>query len=220
MEISDSDSVLFYVCRILNTKVWPKLQEGSKDDENLSLQLNSVKNLFEKFNKMEVFHTVSIDSLIDGYSDIVQYANRYLDIEHTEPMKLWSKLLIIGKNNEHWKNTMLLLELCLCTPFSNATLERFFSHLKVMKTQLRSKLLAESLNSIMRIRIKGLSLEEFNQGYACKCADFWYNSKARRLNQCKRKEYVERKSNKRKRVQFDINELTSESGSYSSEKEC
>ena len=82
MEISDGDSVLFDVCRVLNTKVWPKLHEGSKDDENLSLQLNSVKNLFEKFNNMGVFHPVSIDLLID----------RYFDIEHTEPMKLWSKL--------------------------------------------------------------------------------------------------------------------------------
>ena len=58
MEISDGDSVLFDVCRVLNTKVWPKLHEGSKDDENLSLLL----------------------------------IDRYFDIEHTEPMKLWSKL--------------------------------------------------------------------------------------------------------------------------------
>ena len=169
---------------------------------------------------MEVFHPVSIDSLIDGYSDIVQYAHRYFDIEHTKLMKLWIKLLIIGKNNEHWKNIMLLLQLCLCALFSNATLQRFFSHLKVVKTQLRSKLSAESLNSIMRIRMKGLSSEEFNQDYACKCADFWYISKAGHLNQCKRKEYIERKSNKRKRVQFDISELTRESSSCSSEEEC
>ena len=135
MEISDGDSLLFDVYRVLNTKVWPKLQEGTKDDENLSLQLNSVKNLFEKLNKMEVFHPVNIDSLIDGYSDIVQYANRYFNIEYTKLMKLWSKLLIIGKNNEHWKDIMLLIELCLCNPFSNATLERFFSHLKVVMTQ-------------------------------------------------------------------------------------
>ena len=77
---------------------------------------------------MKVFYQVSIDSLLDGYIDIVQYAYRYFDIEHTEPMKLWSKLLITMQNNEHWKDIMLLLELCLCTsPFSNATLERFFS---------------------------------------------------------------------------------------------
>ena len=46
MKISDSDSMLSDVCHVLNTKVWPNLQEGSKDDENLSLYLNSVKNLF------------------------------------------------------------------------------------------------------------------------------------------------------------------------------
>ena len=68
--------------------------------------------------------------------------------------------------------------------------------------------------------MKGLSLEEFNQDNASKCDDFWYNSKARRLNQCKRKEYTERKSSKRKGVQFDVNELTSESSSCSSKEEC
>ena len=74
MEISDGDFVLFYACHVLSTKVWPKWQEGSKDDENLSLQLNSVRKLFGNFNNMDVFHSVSIDSLIDGYTDIVQHA--------------------------------------------------------------------------------------------------------------------------------------------------
>lgn len=76
MEISDGDFVLFYACRVLSTKVWPKLQEGSKDDENLSLQLNSVRKLFENFNNMDVFHSVSMDSLIDGYTAIVQHVYR------------------------------------------------------------------------------------------------------------------------------------------------
>ena len=60
MEISDGDSVLFDVCCVLNMKLWPKLQEGNKDDENLSLLFNSVKNLFEKSNNMEVFHPVKL----------------------------------------------------------------------------------------------------------------------------------------------------------------
>ena len=99
MEISDGDSVLFDVCRALNTKVRPKLQEGSKDDENLSLQLNSVKNLFEKFNNMEVFHPVSIDSLIDGYSDIVQYAETL-------------NLIMRGLRNERFKFRRIQPRLC------------------------------------------------------------------------------------------------------------
>ena len=32
MKISDSDSVLLDVSLALNTNVWPKLQEGSKND--------------------------------------------------------------------------------------------------------------------------------------------------------------------------------------------
>ena len=122
MDISDGNSVLFHVCCVLNTKVWPKLQGGSNDDENLSPQLNSVKKLFENFNNMEVFHSLSINSLINGYSDNVQYAYRYFDTEHIKPMKLWIKLLIIGRNNENSRDIMLRLGLCLCTPFSNATL--------------------------------------------------------------------------------------------------
>ena len=55
MEVSDGDSVLFHAYRVLYTKFWPKLQ-----------QLNSVKKLFENFNNMEVSHSFSINSLIDG----------------------------------------------------------------------------------------------------------------------------------------------------------
>ena len=170
MEINIGNYANFEVCCVLNTMVWPTLQESSKDDENLLLQLKFCY-LFAKFNNMEVYNPVSIELLINGCSDIVQYVYSYFNIEHTVPMKLWSKLLIIRKNNEHLKDIMLLLELCLCTTFSNTTLGRF-SHLKVVTTQFRSKLLARSLNSIMRKRIKGVSLEEFNRDYATKCADF------------------------------------------------
>ena len=67
---------------------------------------------------------------------------------------------------------MLLLALSLCTPFSNAILERYFSHFKVVKTQLISMISTKSLTSIMRKKMKGLSLEEFNQDYASECANF------------------------------------------------
>ena len=100
MEISDGDSALFDVCCVLNMKLWPKLQEGSKDDENLSLLFNSVKSLFEKSNNMEVFHPVKLFNM---------HTNIYLNIEHIETMKLWSKLLKTGKTchlNLNKKNTL------------------------------------------------------------------------------------------------------------------
>ena len=90
----------------------------------------------------------------------------------------------------------------------------------MVETQLRSKLSAESLNSIMRIRMKGLSLEEFKQYYANKCAEFSIIPKGVVLINLNEKNIIERKSNKRKRIQFDINELTSESSYCSIEEEC
>ena len=72
---------------------------------------------------------------------------------------------------------MILIELCLCTPFSNATFERFCSHLKVVKMELRSRLLSESLNSLMRICMKGLSINNFDKDYSSQCVSHWYGSK-------------------------------------------
>ena len=90
---------------------------------------------------------------------------------------------------------MILTELCLCLPFSNATLERFFSHLEVVKTELRSRLLSESLNSLMRICMKGLSITDFNKDYLSQCVSHWYGLKAFLIGQKKMKE-VRSKENK------------------------
>ena len=81
----------------------------------------------------------------------------------------WSKICSLGKDRESWYDIMILIELCLCTPFSNATLERFFSHFKLVKTELRSRLSSESLNSLMRIRMKGLSITDFDKDYSSQC---------------------------------------------------
>ena len=52
----------------------------------------------------------------------------------------WSKICTLGKDRKSWHGIKILIELCLCTPFSNATFERFFSHLKVAKMELESRL--------------------------------------------------------------------------------
>ena len=80
-------------------------------------------------------------------------ASRYkvnMQISYTMPifavdkMNLWSKICLGNKEKGFWHDIILLVELCLCTPFSNVTLERIFSHLKVVKTEIRSRLSSES----------------------------------------------------------------------------
>ena len=47
--------------------------------------------------------------------------------------------------------------------------------MKVVKTEIRLRLSSESLNSVMRIRMKGLSTAEFKENYSNDCIDYWYN---------------------------------------------
>ena len=78
-----------------------------------------------------------------------------------------------------------MIQIGLCTPFSNAILERFFSHLKVVKMELRLGLLSESLNSLMRLCMKGLSITDFKKDYSSQCVSHWYGSKACQIGQKK-----------------------------------
>ena len=61
------------------------------------------------------------------------------------------------------KPTTLIIEICLCAPFSIASLERLFSQMNLIKTTLRNRLTEDSLNSILQTNISGgLSLQSFH----------------------------------------------------------
>ena len=72
----------------------------------------------------------------------------------------------------------------------------------------------------MRIRLSGLSLQDYNKSYGDHCVTFWYNSKYRRINQKKTKMYQQREVTKKQRAVFNIYDLSSSSSeSVSSEIE-
>ena len=122
---------------------------------------------------MPIFESTSLESLQNGYTEFVRYAYRYFDIDNVKPADLWPKLCRLGKEREDWKSIMLLIELCRCTTFSNATLEKFFSHFKFIKIEIRPRLSNKSLNSIMRIKMKNLLIS--NMSFFC---DIWYKSQS------------------------------------------
>ena len=154
----------------MNLAVWPLLtKDENENDQILSVQFAVINNLFERFQIMPVFKSITHNSLQTGFVDVARHAYCYFNVENIKPVSLWSKICSLGKDRESWYDIMILTELCLCLPFSNATLERFFSHLEVVKTELRSRLLSESLNSLMRIRMKGLSITDINKDYLSQC---------------------------------------------------
>ena len=107
----------------------------------------------------------------------------------------------------------MIIEIYLYASFSNASLGRLFSQMNLFKTTFRNRLTNNSLNSILRINISGLSLQTFNDEHLEKWVNYWFNAKNRRLSQRKRKLYKKRESKKTKRPHLNISGISSESKS-------
>ena len=71
--------------------------------------------------------------------------------------------------------------------------------MNLIKATLRNRSINDSLNSILRIHISGLSLQSFHDEHLKKCVIYWFNTQNCRLSQRKRKLYK-----KRERRQNDL----------------
>ena len=98
---------------------------------------------------MDVLKKIEKETITDGYVEIVHYCQTFFNIENVDPIELWQKVLLVSKDKENWLGISFIIEICLCTPSSNAMLERFFNHLKVVKIVQCTCLSADSLNSIL-----------------------------------------------------------------------
>ena len=77
----------------------------------------------------------------------------------------------------------------------------------------------ESLNSLLRIRISGISLNGFHNNLQ-RCVAYWFNNKNCRVTRHKRKLYKKRESQRKWLPNFSITDLSSDSSaSYSSESD-
>ena len=63
-------------------------------------------------------------------------------------LEQWSKLPIIRKNTPQWKD-ISIIELYLCVPFSDVTLDESFSYMTITKTGSRNCLFSSCLNSFL-----------------------------------------------------------------------
>ena len=91
----------------------------------------------------------------------------------------------------------MIIELCICTPCSNAELERFLSQMQVMKTDWCNRLSEVNLTCLLRIKVAGPSLKSFHDNYYHLAIDLWFNEKERWLGQKQCKKYQRRKSRKK-----------------------
>ena len=95
----------------------------------------------------------------------------------------------------------------MCSPCSNAALERFFSQMRVVKTDWRNRLNKENLTHVLRIKVAGPPLREFHDTYCYLAVSSWYKDKHRQMGQTRRQKYRKRKSNRPTRKEFDLPSL-------------
>ena len=118
------------------------------------------------------------DELIEEWQALLAYATSYLNPAGQSYSRIWYKILNFSRKSE-WCNILLLVELLICLPVSNAVVERLFSMMKRIKTRLRSSMGQIRLNHLIRIQMGGHSLAEFDATAATK---LWSKS-TRRPNQ-------------------------------------
>ena len=115
---------------------------------------------------------------------------KYFSVTSMNRKEFWKNVFRLGKSEgmvDQWRRALMIIEICLIAPHSNAALERFFSILRLVKTLIRSRLDSDILNALMRIKMSCPCLGDFSHEHCKACVDKLYASKNRRINQKKRK---------------------------------
>ena len=96
----------------------------------------------------------------------------------------------------------------MCTPCSNAALKRFFSQIRIVKTDWWNRLSEFNLTSFLRIKVAGPSLKSFHDNYCHLIINLWFNAEDRWLEQKERKKYRKRRgATKVSMREFDLPSL-------------
>ena len=132
-EVKESEDTLFHICRVLNCNVFPL----EADEESIALQIESLSFTFQKFKDHPLLTDFSLCEITDGFIDIVSYMIKYFPVTSMNTKEFWKNVFRLGKSEgmvDQWRRALMIIEICLIAPHSNAALERFFSILKLVKT--------------------------------------------------------------------------------------
>ena len=167
-------------------------------DAVLEKNIESLSKIFDHFIQMfkKISPAITIETIFDEYISLAMYAMKNYNHLICAPLKMW-QLLNASKNERGWNNIFLIAELCFCAPCLNASLERFLSQMRIVKTDWRNSLPECNLTSLLRIKVSGPTLKVFVDKYCAKAVNNWYHDKDRRINQKPRKKYRKRKASKR-----------------------
>ena len=116
---------------------------------------------------------VDITLLEEEWEDMVEYAKHYLNLVQEDYQTIWWKLFN-SVDSKKWTNVLSLVELLFCLPMANGHVEWLFSSLKLIKTDRRSCLSEDHLDHLVRIKVDGPPLAEWDASAA---VQLWWRDK-------------------------------------------
>ena len=126
LEWSDGE-LLRSAISFLDTQTWCRAKEDVIDEVKVALEY-----IISNFRlPLEVKH-VQLAGIHDKVEEIVHYAKQYMNVEKQPYQKVWYKLHI-APDMQKWVNVLAICELLFSLPFSNGSVERMFSTLKVIE---------------------------------------------------------------------------------------
>ena len=85
----------------------------------------------------QVNPSINISDVQNEYMSILHFCFQQFQAHLHAPYKLWQYLIKVKKTKD-WGNIFTVIELCMCTPCSNAALERIFSQIHIVKQITKS----------------------------------------------------------------------------------
>ena len=161
------DTLLHDVCSIFGTRNWILPEGVIANFENVQLHFmkvfESANRIYDRYEALllEVCSEISRLLLEKELTSIIIYTINSLNNQTLPPLEIW-KLLFRKQQTKDLQNILLIAKLCLCVPFSNAAVERFFSQMRIVKTDWRNKLNEINLSSLSYIKTQGPTLTEFH----------------------------------------------------------
>ena len=119
---------------------------------------------------------VDISLIKEEWDDMIEYANRYLNLVQEDYQTIWWKLFN-SPDFKKWSNILALIELLFCLPMANGRVERIFSSLKLIKSNRRNCLSENRLDDLLRIAVDAPPLSQWDASGAI---ELWWNEKQRR----------------------------------------
>ena len=176
----------------LDTQSWVPRNEGSVSEDDLTEIYAAVEYITSHFREPLEAAGVTLASIQDELQEIVDYARKYLNLATESYQTIWYKLHTTHDLSK-WPNVLVVAQLLFSLPFSNGTVERIFSSMKIIKTDRRTNLHTETLSDLLEIHTEGPALADFS---ASSGVQLWWKdcSTTRRVNQAPRKPYKARAS--------------------------